>query len=170
MKTLLRFAACLALSAPVFAGGPFPMLSCDTLPTTPLNVNVNYATQVFPLLNGTCPGGCNYSTCTDCHQGPISPSNRLVLNAGNADATLLTLLDADRDWIVPLRPELSRLYKHINCDSLSMIWRMPLTGAPMDTSIQAVIYDWIKEGARGTFEGAPLSEVIFRNGLEGTRS
>lgn len=170
MKKPALWIGLLAASGLCHAGTPFPMLTCDLLPTAPLNLNVDYVNQVFPLLNGTCEGGCNYSTCTDCHSGPISPNNRLVLNAGNADASLLALMNPDRDWIVPLRPDLSRLYKHVNCDAASGLWRMPLTGSPMGTSIQALIYDWIKEGARGSFEGAPISEVIFRNGLEGTRS
>lgn len=163
--------AALFLAVPlVIAGTPFPPLNCDTLPTTPLNVNVDFTTQVFPLLNGSCAGGCPHSTCTDCHAGPISGNNRLVLNAGDAEASLLALLDPDRDWIVALRPELSRAYKHINCFSTSMIWRMPLSGSPLTLDRQAIIYDWIKEGARGDFMGGPLSDVIFRNGVEGTRS
>jgi hypothetical protein len=160
----------LLLSTSAWAGGPFPQLTCDTLPTSPLNINVNFETQVFPLLIGDCPGGgCTFSTCSNCHGGPPTTNNRLVINAGDVEATLLTLVDPDRDWIRALNPTGSRMYSHINCDAQSQIWRMPLIGNTMPLAQQAIIYDWIQEGARGTFMGLPISDVIFRNGVEGVR-
>jgi hypothetical protein len=153
-------------------GGPFPPLTCDALSAGPVTSNVRFVNDIYPLLINNCPtaGGCGFATCANCHGGPATAQNRFVINAGSADFTLLTLLDTNRDWIVPLRPELSRLYRHINCNlTTSGIWRMPLVGNPMSINQQALIYDWIKQGARGTFEGVNLSDVVFIDGLESRR-
>lgn len=153
-------------------GGPFPPLSCDALPTGPVTKNVRFVNDIYPLLVNDCPtpGGCGFSTCSNCHAGPATAQNRFVINAGSADFSLLTLLDPNRDWIVPLRPELSRVYRHVNCNlTPSGIWRMPLVGNPMSVNQQALIFDWIKQGARGTFEGVDISDVVFIDDLESRR-
>lgn len=153
-------------------GGLFPPLTCDALPTGPVTKNVRFVNDIYPLLINECPvaGGCGFATCANCHAGPATAQNRFIINAGSADFTLLTLLDTNRDWIVPLRPELSRVYRHVNCNLTSSgIWRMPLVGNPMSVNQQALIYDWIKQGARGTFEGSELGDVVFIDDLESRR-
>jgi hypothetical protein len=172
--TTMRAACLLTVSAALFvsnatAGGTFPPLTCDALPSGPITPNVNFINDVFPLLTDNCVGGCGFSACINCHGGPATPENRLVIS-GVADNTVLTLLDLNRDWILPLAPRQSRLYAHINCSATSgAIWRMPLVGNRMQLAQQALIYDWINQGARATFEGEPFSDVIFRDSLESIR-
>lgn len=173
--TASKRAACLLFLSPMllqstaFAGGTFPPLTCDALPSGPITPNVSFASDVFPLLTDNCAGGCGYSSCIGCHGGPPSAQNRLVIN-GVPENTALTLLDLNRDWILPLDPRRSRLYAHVNCSATSgAVWRMPLIGNAMQLARQALIYDWIVQGARANFEGESISDVIFRDSLESIR-
>jgi hypothetical protein len=168
-----------ALAAPPLApaqepstpkGNAFPPLNCDTLPSGPITQNVDFETQVYPLLVGNCVGGCGFSACINCHAGPATPQNRLELDGASAELTALALLDVNRDWIIPTQPRTSRLYAHINCSAVSgAVWRMPLVGNAMTATQQAIYFDWITQGARANFEDVPLSDVIFRNNLESVR-
>jgi len=165
------FALLLALSLQAAtAGGAFPALTCDALPSGPITPNVSFANDVFPLLTDNCVGGCGYSSCINCHAGPATAQNRLIINGGSIEQTALTLLDLNRDWILPLAPRASRLYAHINCRATSnAVWRMPLVGNAMQLVRQALIFDWINQGARADFDGQPISDVVFRDSLESTR-
>jgi len=152
------------------AGAAFPALTCDALPSGPITPNVSFVNDVFPLITDNCVGGCGYSSCVNCHAGPATAQNRLIINGGSDELTALTLLDLNRDWILPLNSRGSRLYAHINCRSANgAVWRMPLAGNPMPLNRQALIFDWINQGARADFDGQPISDVVFRDSLESTR-
>lgn len=152
------------------AGSAFPALNCDALPSGPITPNVSFASAVFPLLTDNCAGGCGYASCVNCHAGPVTAQNRLIINGGSVDLTALTLLDLNRDWIVAIDTRRSRLYAHINCSATSGgVWRMPLIGNAMQLARQALIFDWINQGARADFDSQPISDVVFRDSLESIR-
>ena len=155
-------AAWLALAAPA-ALAQLGGTGCDDLRGTPINFNVDWQTQVKPILNELFPTG----RCTSCH------------NEGQFDGGL-DLTDEDIDAIykivnlvvIPGKPYDSALFDKVNCDDPG--WgglRMPFLQNPLTLEQQGLIYDWIAQGALGDVPGeAPIERAfVFRDGAESLR-
>lgn len=130
--------------------------ACDDLHGGTINQNVQWQTQVKPILN-TMLGG----RCSGCHFPGRFPD--------------LTDIDADAiykivgSYALPGDPLGSGLFDKVNCDPPVVGARMPLDGEPLTLEQQALIYDWIAQGALGE-PGAPIARrFIFRDGAESRR-
>lgn len=138
-------------------------LQCQDLSAPPLNFNADWETAVFPALEG----------CVACHLSEF-PGSRIKIVPGSPDLTLIDLLDPAADLVLALRPRDSVLMKRLNCDRLDQQeWRMPRCFVPpcnyWSAAQQALVYDWIAQGARGNFDGSPQSDIVFLSGVEGSR-
>jgi hypothetical protein len=145
------------------ARAPAGALSCETLDTVPIHPNVDWATQVFPKL----------SSCSSCHLVEF-PGSQLRITPGDPDLTLLNLLDPSNGLVAPTAPRAGNLFLRLNCgDAGDVGYRMPRCLTPpcnyWTPADQALLYDWIDQGARGDFDGQPQSDVLFRAGFEGAR-
>ena len=137
---------------------------CDDLSGAPINFDVDWQSQIKPILNELFPTG----RCTSCH------------NAGQLDGGL-DLTDEGIDAIyklvpagyaVPGKPFDSVLFDKINCSDPG--WggnRMPFGQNPLTLEQQGLIYDWIAQGALGDVDGeAPIPrDFIFHDGVESLR-
>jgi hypothetical protein len=143
--------------------GSGPTFQCQDLSAPPLNANADWASQVFPALEG----------CAACHLSEF-PNSRIKIVPGSPELTLIDLLDPAADLVLALRPRDSALMKRLNCDRLDQQeWRMPRCFVPpcnyWSAAQQALVYDWIAQGARGDFDGSPQSDIVFLSGVEGSR-
>jgi hypothetical protein len=143
--------------------GPAPSFQCQDLSAPPLNPNADWETQVFPALEA----------CAACHLSEF-PGSRIRIVPGSPELTLIDLLDPATDLVLALRPRDSVLMKRLNCDRLDQQeWRMPRCFVPpcnyWSAAQQALVYDWIDQGARGNFDGSPQSDIVFLDGAEGSR-
>lgn len=143
--------------------GPGPTFQCQDLSAPPLNFNADWETAVFPALEA----------CAACHLSEF-PGSRIRIVPGSPELTLIDLLDPATDLVLALRPRDSVLMKRLNCDRLDQQeWRMPRCFVPpcnyWSAAQQALVYDWIDQGARGNFDGSPQSDIVFLSGVEGTR-
>jgi hypothetical protein len=149
----------LALAAP--ARGQAVASGCtDISSVPPIYSGIQYGAAIQGLFNNF-----GVAACTDCHEPPTPPQD-LDLSAGISWGELVNHLssqDINLFRVVPNHPEQSLLFKKINCDTPAVGARMPY-GYPSDTLTaeqQALIYDWIAEGAPvGTTDG------VFRNGFD----
>ena len=130
--------------------------ACDDLRGGEISFHVDWQTQVKPILN-TMLGG----RCSGCHFPGRFPD--------------LTDIDADAiykiigSYVIPGDPLGSGLFDKVNCDPPALGERMPLDGSPLTLDEQALIYDWIAQGAYGE-PGAPINRrFIFRDGAESRR-
>jgi hypothetical protein len=130
--------------------------ACDDLRGGEISFHVDWQTQVKPILN-TMLGG----RCTGCHFPGRFPD--------------LTDIDADAiykiigSYVIPGDPLRSGLFDKVNCDPPALGERMPLDGSPLTLEEQALIYDWIAQGAYGE-PGTPINRrFIFRDGAESRR-
>jgi hypothetical protein len=143
--------------------GPGPGYSCQSLAAPPLNPAVDWVADVFPRIEA----------CASCHLSEF-PGSRLRIVPGDPELTLVDLLDPADDLVLALRPRNSVLMQRLNCDRLDLQeWRMPRCFAPpcsyWSAFDQAVVWDWIAQGARGSFDGQPLGDIVFLDGAEGSR-
>jgi len=176
----------LALSLPVRSGvAPSGCTPIDYLPTAYSGIQFGAAIEgMFVNFNGIGNG------CADCHTtagGTQTPSGNLDLDPQDSPSPYVNLINVPSDgdpsliYVVPNHPEQSLLFQKVNCDTPGTGVRMPYQGYPdgMTTLTpyqQALIYDWIAEGApagttdgifRGTFDiRGFISDKIFANGFE----
>lgn len=139
-------------------------LSCDDLKGLPINFNVNWQTQVKPILNELFESG----RCTSCHNAGQFDGN-LDLTDEGIDA-IYKLVPAG--YALPGKPLESPLFDKINCNLPGYGGvRMPFFQNPLTIVEQGLIYDWIAQGAFGDVEGEPPipSDFIFRDGVESLR-
>lgn len=152
---LLTFAALLH-AADAAAG----VSGCDSLAGIPITPNVDWQTDIKPIINETISA---MGRCTSCHN-PGQPFGGLDLTDQNTDAIYKIV---NYDLIVPGRPELSRLYTKINCSDPGIGARMPASGNPLTRQQQALFYDWIAQGAQGEDPLDPIGrDFVFKDGLE----
>ena len=142
-----------------------PNLACDDLRALPLNINVQWQDD---------EGGGVYSIlrthCAACHS--VSGPRRFRV-ASTADQTLQLLL-GEPGLVIALAARSSELLLRINCvNAVQPSWRMPrCSTVPCSyrpLSDQALIYDWIAQGARGEAFGQAQSDVVFTDSLESGR-
>lgn len=163
--TAFRVALVLAFCAPLpQAHAALGGFGCDDLKGLPINFNVNWQTQIKPILNEFFESG----RCTSCH------------NVGQFDGNL-DLTDEGIDAIyklvppgyaLPGKPLESPLFDKINCDQPAYGGeRMPFFQNPLTIEEQGLIYDWIAQGALGVVDGEPTIPIdfIFRDGVESLR-
>jgi len=132
----------------------------DISAVPPIYSGIQYGAAIQGLFNNF-----GVAACTDCHEPPTPPQD-LDLSACVSWGELVNHLssqDISLFRVVPNHPEQSLLFQKINCDAPAVGARMPY-GYPSDTLTaeqQALIYDWIAEGApAGTTDG------VFRNGFD----
>ena len=148
----------LALAA-VMAGATAKAASgCSDLRGTAIHPNVSWQLDVKPILSAT-PGG----RCIGCHNGGLAPD----VSDTNVDA-IFKLVNV---YVKPGRPQESRLFVKINCESPDGGGRMPPGNQPLSTLQQEIIYDWIAQGARGESPAGSISRsFIFHDGAESLRN
>ena len=141
---------------------------CDSLDAVPLSFGVDYATEVKPLWSSYgcigCHNGNNAAGGLDLGGAQVSELCFLLGVPATADASLLRVEPADARNSV--------LYQKIGCDDPpGFLGRMP-PGSPMSAIDQALVYDWIAEGARTEVPPdceTQRSDYVFLDGLESTR-
>ncbi|WP_440222508.1 hypothetical protein ACQQ2N_15660 [Dokdonella sp. MW10] len=135
----------------------------DSLSATPVNWNVDFATDVQPIFDVACSG---------CHIG--GSSGGLSLAPGSAYANLVGVPASNGNAGIPRvtagDPDASFLFKKLNCTNLNDIEdmpygaRMPRSGPPyLSLADQAMILDWIEQGARTAAD----PNLLFRDGFDG---
>jgi hypothetical protein len=143
----------IACSASVHAGS----FECDNLRGGTINIAVDWEKEIKPILR-TDLGG----RCTGCHMGSRFPD----LTDTGVDA-IYKLVNF---YALPGRPLDSGLFDKVNCATPALGDRMPLDGMPLTLDQQALIYDWIEQGALGEDPGMPIQRSFaFRDGMESLR-
>ena len=126
---------------------------CDDLSGRTLHPNVDWRLDVKPILSSRCLG---------CHNGGLPPD----VSDNGADA-IFKLVNF---YFKPGRPQESRLFVKVNCDSPDGGGRMPLGSTKLSVLQQELIYDWIAQGALGEMPTGSISRTfIFRDGIESLR-
>ena len=149
-----------ALATRSLAGAVAPS-GCTDIRDVPVTYAIEYGASIqglFDNFNGMNNG------CVDCHFSPDlgTPSGNLDLSAGVSWAHLLNVAsaeDAGLVYVVPGQPEQSLLFQKVNCDTPGVGARMPLGGygGGLSAQQQALIYDWIAEGAP-----VATTDTVFR--------
>ena len=147
-----------ALTAVLAAPAAKAASGCVDLRGTAIHPNVSWQLDVKPIFSAM-PGG----RCIGCHNGGLAPD----VSDTNVDA-IFKLVNV---YVKPGRPQESRLFVKVNCESPDGGGRMPLGGQPLSTLQQEVIYDWIAQGARGESPAGSIQRnFIFRDGAESLRN
>lgn len=133
---------------------------CTSIQDIPVTYNIEFGAAIQDIFNDF--DGMN-DGCIECHVNPM-PAGGLSLEAGISWANLINKHSADDSsliYVVPKHPEQSLLFQKINCDSPPTGDRMPLGFSNLSPEQQALIYDWIAEGApSGT------TDDIFHNDFD----
>jgi len=150
-------------AAPACAGVP---AGCTRIADIPPDYAITYGAAIQGLFDDYATNGGS-AGCIDCHFAPPPmPSGGLDLSAGASWGHLVGVPsgeDASILYVVPGRPEESLLFRKVNCDTPGVGARMPLDnyGGGLLPEQQALIYDWIANGALpGT------STTVFRDGFD----
>jgi hypothetical protein len=145
---------CAALIAP--SGVRAQATGCDSLAQQPVTPRVDYYTQIQPIWE---------IRCSNCHVNfGGSASAGLSLNAPDSWISLVDIPSVQatgRIRAVPGQASASYLFEKINCAQPAAGVRMPRGRIPIPLSEQALIRDWLEQGAR---EFAPA--LLFGNGFE----
>lgn len=147
-----RVALWLAIGLPASAFGQAS--GCDDLSALPEIAQVDYLTQIQPIWEIRC------ANCHVNHSG--SPSAQLDLDDDVSWLGLYRMpsgLAADRLLVRPGDPVASFLLEKLSCDQPQAGSRMPRGRNPIPLAEQALVRDWIAQGAR---EQPPL----FADGFE----
>lgn len=134
---------------------------CDDLSSIPITEGVDYDTQIRPLV----AGDLSVYSCANCHS-PTNPAGGLDLKETSMSPPSI---EAIAQRVVERKPRESLFFNKINCDDPGDFGaRMPF-GGTLTLADQALIYDWIAQGARGLNDLNEISDTVFRSGLESTR-
>lgn len=136
----------------------------DDLAAALVRVNVDFATEIQPILS---------VACANCHTNG-GAAGGLDMGSGAAYANLVNVAasnpEAQMNRVTPVNPQASFLFKKINCTNLNGMagtpygLRMPRSGPPyLSVADQARILDWIREGALAVAN----PERIFASGQDG---
>ncbi|TCO41769.1 hypothetical protein [Dokdonella fugitiva] len=139
---------------------------CTRIADIAPNYAITYGAAIQGLFDDYATNGGS-AGCVDCHFAPPPmPSAGLDLSAGASWGHLVGVpssADENVFYVVPGRPEESLLFRKVNCDTPGIGARMPLDnyGGGLQPEQQALIYDWIANGALpGT------SATVFRDGFD----
>lgn len=163
---LCALLATLALAAlvPASADVPLPGEECDDLRGLPRNFRVDWQADIKPILNEQL---FVTGRCTSCHN-PGQLDGGLDLTDLGIDA-IYKLVPA---YVTPGDPASSLLFDKINCQRPGAGGlRMPFGQAKLGLAEQALIHDWIAQGAYGEPEDeVPIArDFLFRDGMESLR-
>jgi hypothetical protein len=180
MHARTRHIGCVAATALIACAGSFASLALATASTPsapsgctdisavlPIYSGIEYGAAIQGLFDNFLANGSS-AGCADCHTSADggAPSGDLDLTSGISWSQLVnhtSSQDSSLIRVVPNHPEQSLLFQKINCDTPAVGARMPY-GYPAGTLTaeqQALIYDWIAEGAPvGATDG------VFRNGFD----
>jgi hypothetical protein len=156
----VRLRAFLTAIALALGVGAVPSVSaqaagCDDLSGLPVTPQVDYLTEIQPIWE---------IRCSNCHVNfSDSPSAQLDLNAEQSWAALYrmpSLIAQGRRMVQPGDPEASFLLEKLRCEQPEAGERMPRGRLPIPLDEQALVRDWIAQGAR---DQPPL----FSDGFEG---
>ncbi|MCG6118273.1 MAG: hypothetical protein MEQ07_08795 [Aquimonas sp.] len=128
--------------------------ACDDLSALPITPRVDYLTEIQPIWEIRC------ANCHVNHSG--SPSAELDLNEEASWAALYampSLIAEGRLMVRPGDPGASFLLEKLRCEQPQAGERMPRGRLPIPLTEQALVRDWIAQGAR---EQPPL----FIDGFE----
>jgi len=155
----LRSAAFAALL--ICAGGVHAQATeCDDLRGLPINFGVLWLDDIKPIFNELLGG-----RCTSCHnEGSGQPPN---LTDIPVDA-IYSIVNAN-SYVIPNEVASSFLFEKINCRNPSAGNGMPFNATPLTIAQQALIYDWIEQGALGEPKDEIFRDGVFRDGAESLR-
>lgn len=130
---------------------------CDpAFRAVPQTHTFDYATQIQPIW---------IQFCADCHvQHGGNPAMGLDLEPPFSRDNLVLVPSAQDPTIAlvwPGQPAISLLLRKLNCSApgpLIGLARMPFGRPPLESALQALVYDWIAAGA-------PV-EVLWRDGFD----
>ena len=151
--------ALLLLHTPLWAAS-----GCEALPGT-INQGVLWP-QVWQALG-------NQSNCTqNCHLGS-APSADLDLSSPLISIYFLVSQDSSQNpqvkRVVPGNARSSLFFQKINCSTPDVGIRMP-PGGHVPAELQALIFDWIEQGAYGENPNDPAErDFFFKDSLESMR-
>lgn len=133
---------------------------CTSIADIPVTYTIEYGAAIQGIFNDFDGMG---DGCVDCHVNPM-PAGGLSLESGISWDDLFdqpSNEDSSLVYVVPNHPKASLLFQKVNCDSPDVGDRMPLGFTPLSPEQQALIYDWIAEGApSGT------TDDLFHNGFD----
>lgn len=156
-RALLRcfLAAALAILAFARASAIEPAASgCTNLDAVPIQFTIDYQSAIQGIFD---------NNCVQCHEGK-NPPGGLDLSPGGSWSHLINIPSAQNGTfirVIPDRPLSSLLFLKINCDTPGVGARMPFGGDPLSEDEQALILDWISEGAPSS-----TTDTIFRGEFE----
>lgn len=156
LRCSLAVAACIALPAAVaaIAAADDPS-GCTNLDAVPIRYAIDYQAAIQGIFN---------DHCVECHSGAPPLPAGLDLSAGGSWSHLINVASSQNPAfirVIPDDPYTSLLFLKVNCDTPGVGQRMPFGGPPLDDDLQALILDWIAEGAPST-----STDGIFRSGFE----
>ena len=137
---------------------------CTDLRGLPITFDVQWQAQIKPIISEEFETG----RCTSCHN-PGQFDGDLDLTDIGIDAIYKLIPPG---YVEPGRPLDSPLFDKINCALPGFGGsRMPFFQNPLTLEQQALIYDWIEQGAPGDVKGEPPipRDFIFRDGSESLR-
>jgi hypothetical protein len=132
----------------------------------PVYNGIEYGAAVQSFFDNFLTNG-GMAGCADCHTAPASgASGNLDLTDGDSWADIVGVTsneDPSLTYVVPNHPEQSLLFQKINCDNPAYGARMPymFQAGTLSPDQQALIYDWIAEGAP-----VDTTNGIFRDGFD----
>lgn len=142
------------------APAAFAASGCDDLAGGPVTFNVDWQTQIKPIVNELYGG-----RCTSCHNSGDF-SGGLDLTDYNIDAIYKIV----GNQVTPGDPWNSRLFLKVDCTVPDQGVQMPKGETPLPANQRALIYDWIMQGAYGEDPLDPIyRDFIFKDGGESQR-
>jgi hypothetical protein len=127
---------------------------CTNLDAIPIQYTIDYQSAIQGIFD---------KHCIECHEGKDPPAG-LDLSAGGSWSHLIHVPSSQDDTfirVIPDQPLESLLFLKINCDTPGVGHRMPLNRDPLLDEDQALILDWISEGAPSS-----TTDTIFRGEFE----
>jgi len=163
----IRLGQRLVLASALFAaGGASAAQFCTDLSGLPVTPNVLWP-QVWEALN-------NQSSCTqNCHLGG-SPSADLDLSVPNISIYFLVGQQSSQSLetmrVEPGNPQASLFWQKVACAVPDVGTAMPPPNGGISIDLQALIYDWIDQGAYGESSEDPIPrDYLFRASMESLR-
>ncbi|MBK8066360.1 MAG: hypothetical protein IPK27_01655 [Rhodanobacteraceae bacterium] len=135
---------------------------CDSAVGFPIYQNIEWTTLYDTLTTE--------SSCTqNCHNG-TSPAGDLNLSSQNLAIYFLVGQPSSQNpnvqRVIPGDPQNSLLFQKVACAGPDVGSRMP-PGGHLPLQWQAMVYDWIEQGAYGENPEDPIPrDYIFRDSLE----
>ena len=136
---------------------------CESLNGTPIRFNLQWI-DVWRALD-------EQSSCTqNCHVGSAPSAELDFSNAQLSIYFLVGQLSAQNDQVLRVKPgdpENSLFFQKLNCAQPDVGDPMPPPAGHVPLALQALVYDWIAQGARGELTEDPIPrEFVFADQFE----